>query len=59
MHKQEMMLSQFSKYKAGHSPVQHLDEEKNLSKLKLVARGREDEQDHQIHYMKVDILMLL
>ena len=57
--KQQMMLSQFSKHKTGHSPVQHLHEHKNQSKLKLVARGREDELAHQIHYMKVDILMLL
>ena len=39
--------------------VDFLDEDKNWSKLKLVARGREDERAHQIHYMKVDILMLL
>ena len=39
--------------------VDLLDEDKNQSKLKLVARGREDEWAHQMHYMKVDILMLL
>ena len=39
--------------------VDLLDEDKSWSKMKLVAHGREDEWAHQIHYMKVDILMPL